>query len=70
MVTAGAPEIPDDLIEQLAMGGKLVIPVGDMFDQTLVRITKRDDGSTFREDFIDCRFVKLIGRFGWEGEES
>jgi protein-L-isoaspartate(D-aspartate) O-methyltransferase len=69
MVTAGAPEIPDDLIEQLAMGGKLVIPVGDMFDQTLVRITKREDGSVFREDFIDCRFVKLIGRFGWEGEE-
>ena len=69
MVTAGAPEIPDDLIEQLAMGGKLVIPVGDKFDQTLVRITKREDGSVFREDFIDCRFVKLIGRFGWEGEE-
>lgn len=69
MVTAGAPEIPDDLIEQLAMGGKLVIPVGDMFDQTLVRITKREDGSVLREDFIDCRFVKLIGRFGWEGEE-
>jgi protein-L-isoaspartate(D-aspartate) O-methyltransferase len=70
MVTAGAPEIPEDLIEQLAIGGKLVIPVGDRVDQTLVRITKRDDGSVFREDFIDCRFVKLIGRFGWEGEEQ
>jgi protein-L-isoaspartate(D-aspartate) O-methyltransferase len=69
MVTAGSPGIPDELVDQLATGGKLVIPVGDKFDQTLVRITKREDGSVFREDFIDCRFVKLIGKFGWEGEE-
>ena len=69
MVTAGSPGIPDELVDQLATGGKLVIPVGDKFDQTLVRITKREDCSVFREDFIDCRFVKLIGKFGWEGEE-
>jgi protein-L-isoaspartate(D-aspartate) O-methyltransferase len=69
MVTAAAPDVPGELVEQLAAGGKLVIPVGDQLDQTLVRIVKRDDGSVVREDFIGCRFVKLIGKYGWEGED-
>lgn len=69
MVTAAAPDVPEELVEQLAAGGKLVIPVGDQLDQTLVRIVKRDDGSVVREDFIGCRFVKLIGKYGWEGKD-
>jgi len=69
IVTAGAPDIPDALIAQLNPGGRLVIPVGDQFEQTLVRVTKRDDGSILREDSVACRFVKLIGKFGWASND-
>jgi protein-L-isoaspartate(D-aspartate) O-methyltransferase len=69
IVTAGAPEIPTVLTDQLAVGGRLIIPVGDQYVQTLVRITKQEDGSLLRENLIGCRFVKLVGKFGWEGEE-
>jgi protein-L-isoaspartate(D-aspartate) O-methyltransferase len=68
LVTAGAPEIPDTLVAQLAVGGRLVLPVGDQYSQTLVRIVKQQDGSCTIEDSIGCRFVKLIGRYGWESE--
>jgi protein-L-isoaspartate(D-aspartate) O-methyltransferase len=68
LVTAGAPEIPETLVTQLAVGGRLVLPVGDQFSQTLVRIVKQQDGSCTIEDSIGCRFVKLIGRHGWENE--
>jgi protein-L-isoaspartate(D-aspartate) O-methyltransferase len=68
LVTAGAPEIPDTLVAQLAVGGRLVLPVGDQFSQTLVRIIRQQDGSCTIEDSIGCRFVKLIGRHGWERE--
>jgi protein-L-isoaspartate(D-aspartate) O-methyltransferase len=66
-VTAGAPHIPQPLIDQLAMGGRLVIPVGDAFVQDLFRVTKTEQG-TKKEDLGGCRFVKLIGRYGWEDE--
>jgi len=66
-VTAGAPEIPQPLIDQLAMGGRLVIPVGNSFAQDLIRITKVEEGVK-KEDLGGCRFVKLIGRYGWESE--
>jgi protein-L-isoaspartate(D-aspartate) O-methyltransferase len=68
LVTAGAPEIPDTLVAQLAVGGRLVLPVGDQYSQTLVRIVRQQDGSCTIEDSIGCRFVKLIGRHGWESE--
>lgn len=68
VVTAGAPEIPPKLVAQLAPGGRLVVPVGDQFSQTLVRILKKEDGSYAMEQSIGCRFVKLIGRDGWEAE--
>jgi protein-L-isoaspartate(D-aspartate) O-methyltransferase len=68
VVTAGAPEIPEDLVAQLAPGGRLVLPVGDQFSQTLVRVTKADDGTVSMEKSIGCRFVKLIGKHGWEAE--
>lgn len=68
VVTAGAPDIPPKLVEQLAPGGRLVLPVGDQFSQTLVRVLKREDGSYAMEQSIGCRFVKLIGKNGWEAE--
>jgi len=68
LVTAGAPEIPNTLVSQLAVGGRLVLPVGDQFSQTLVRIVRQRDGSCTIEDSIGCRFVKLVGKHGWESE--
>jgi len=66
-VTAGAPEIPQTLLDQLAMGGRLVVPVGNAFSQTLVRFI-RTKGGFKREDMGGCHFVKLIGKYGWQEE--
>jgi protein-L-isoaspartate(D-aspartate) O-methyltransferase len=67
IVTAGAPNIPQPLIDQLAMGGKLIIPVGDASVQDLIRVIKTEEGIK-KEDLGGCRFVKLIGKYGWETE--
>ena len=67
LVTAGSPDIPQPLIDQLATGGRLVIPVGDAFVQDLFRVTKTESGVK-KEDLGGCRFVKLIGKYGWEAE--
>ena len=67
IVTAGSPNIPQPLYEQLSMEGRLVIPVGDAHIQDLFRVTKTEEGMK-KEDLGGCRFVKLIGRYGWEGE--
>jgi protein-L-isoaspartate(D-aspartate) O-methyltransferase len=68
LVTAGAPEIPANLIDQLAVGGRLVIPVGDQLEQILVRVVKNEDVSITREETVPCRFVKLVGEYGWSRE--
>lgn len=65
LVTAGAPDIPDTLLAQLKPGGSLVIPVGNQFEQILVKATLNDNGSIQRETSVSCRFVKLIGKHGW-----
>ena len=64
MVTAGAPTVPEPLQEQLAPGGRLVIPVGGMTNQTMVRVRRTESGFQ-REDHLSCRFVKLVGKEGW-----
>ena len=64
MVTAGAPQIPEPLLEQLAEGGRLVIPIGDRTSQDLKRITKKS-GKYRQENLGGCRFVNLIGLHGW-----
>jgi protein-L-isoaspartate(D-aspartate) O-methyltransferase len=69
VVAAGGPDVPRALLEQLAVGGRLVIPVGtDRGMQTLVRMTREADGSFRREDLGDVRFVPLIGAQGWDEE--
>jgi protein-L-isoaspartate(D-aspartate) O-methyltransferase len=68
IVTAGAPAVPQQLLEQLAPGGRLVIPAGDEYEQTLLRLTKKSDGTVERETILGCRFVKLIGQQGWHNE--
>jgi protein-L-isoaspartate(D-aspartate) O-methyltransferase len=65
MVTAGAPSVPQPLLNQLAEGGKLVIPIGDRENQTLVVMTRH--GSHFeRREVEGFRFVPLIGKMGWD----
>ena len=65
IVTAGAPDVPEPLLAQLAEGGRMVIPVGDMYSQELVKIVKTDEGYK-KEDLGGCRFVKLVGDHGWK----
>jgi protein-L-isoaspartate(D-aspartate) O-methyltransferase len=65
IVTAGAPRIPAVLVDQLADGGRLVIPVGNSFHQTLTRVTKKGD-SHDSEKLEGCVFVPLIGEHGWK----
>ncbi len=69
IVTAGAPAVPEALAAQLKPNGRLVIPVGDQYEQTLVRVTKREDGSLNHEMSVACRFVRLIGKCGWALED-
>ena len=65
VVTAGAPHIPARLKEQLSDGGRLVIPVGGRFMQSLLRVMR--NGDTYdEEDLLGCVFVPLIGEDGWE----
>lgn len=65
LVAAGGPDIPEPLVKQLKIGGKLVIPVGDdQRSQTLIRVTRTETGNT-QENFGPCAFVPLIGEHGW-----
>lgn len=65
LVTAGGPMIPDPLIAQLALGGRLVIPVGDKGAQHLLRVKKTLAGELVKEDLGLVRFVPLVGTQGW-----
>lgn len=66
IVTAGAPDVPQPLLEQLAVGGRLVIPVGRSRNmQTLVRVRRMTEHDYRREELCDVRFVPLIGAAGW-----
>lgn len=65
IVTAGAPDVPETFVDQLLLGGKLVIPVGDRFSQTLKRIVVTKFGTKV-ERHTGCRFVDLIGKHGWK----
>lgn len=67
LVAAGSPVVPLPLLDQLAEGGRLVVPVGGEDDQLLMRMTKKD-GKVVEENLGACRFVKLVGEFGWKGQ--
>jgi protein-L-isoaspartate(D-aspartate) O-methyltransferase len=70
LVTAGAPEVPRPLRGQLRIGGNLVVPVGDGESQKLVRVKRVDESNFTEETFESCRFVPLLGRFGWKEEKT
>jgi len=70
-VAAGGPEVPKALVQQLAPGGRLVIPVGpDEASQVLLRVTKGPTGELHTEELMGVRFVPLIGEQGWPEEEQ
>ncbi|MGM0586937.1 MAG: protein-L-isoaspartate(D-aspartate) O-methyltransferase [Bacteroidota bacterium] len=66
VVTAGAPVVPEKLTEQLAVGGRLVVPVGDDDKQIMVRIIRVGADNITEERFDAFKFVPLIGEEGWE----
>jgi protein-L-isoaspartate(D-aspartate) O-methyltransferase len=65
LVAAGAPSIPSPLVEQLAEGGRMVVPVGDTTNQTLTLVEKIA-GATRTSPHGECMFVKFVGRYAWE----
>lgn len=71
VVAAGSPEVPESLKQQLAIGGRLVIPVGSSLNtQSLIRIRRISEHEYQQEDLGDVRFVPLIGAAGWEDETA
>jgi protein-L-isoaspartate(D-aspartate) O-methyltransferase len=60
IITAGAPEIPQDLVNQLKTGGIMVIPL----NEKMLRLTKLNDGTLKREEFGDCKFVPMLKNIG------
>jgi protein-L-isoaspartate(D-aspartate) O-methyltransferase len=66
IVAAAAPAVPDPLVQQLARGGKMVIPIGPEGKQRLARLTRVGTGVQI-EDYGAAEFVPLVGKFGWQG---
>lgn len=69
LVSAGAPCVPTTLMQQLEIGGRIVVPIGEGINcQELVRITRVGDQEFERENIASVRFVPLIGEGAWESE--
>jgi protein-L-isoaspartate(D-aspartate) O-methyltransferase len=69
VISAGAPTVPKDLLDQLAVGGRLIIPVGPRHEQNLLRVTKKEHGTAI-QDLGPCRWVPLIGDTAWSEEDA
>lgn len=67
IVTAGSPSVPQALVQQLAVGGRMIVPVGGHYAQELVVITREEKGVR-QARMGGCRFVKLVGEQGWQSE--
>lgn len=65
IVTAGGPCVPESLRRQMAVGGRLVMPIGPKDDQVLVRVRREGEADWRQEQVLACRFVKLLGAEGW-----
>ena len=66
VVTAGGPSVPPPLFEQLAPTGRMILPLGDMEAQTLT-VVENVNGSMKLTPHGDCKFVRLVGKYAWEG---
>jgi protein-L-isoaspartate(D-aspartate) O-methyltransferase len=69
LITAGAPSLPQPLMDQLKTGGIMVIPVGERNGQRLIRVRKNSRGFS-QEELLECNFVSLVGEFGWAKREK
>lgn len=69
IVAAACPEIPQPLLEQLAAGGRLILPLGDRENQALTLVGRAADGTVHSRTLTDVRFVPLIGQFGFSGNQ-
>jgi protein-L-isoaspartate(D-aspartate) O-methyltransferase len=67
IVTAGAPKVPQDLLDQLAAGGRLVVPIGSRYEQDLLKVTKQNHEITI-QNLGPCRWVPLVGEEAWSEE--
>lgn len=67
LVSAGAPSVPSALLDQLAPGGRLLIPIGTHKEQRLTLFRRTETGFE-QQEIVECQFVPLIGRFGWASE--
>lgn len=67
LVAAAAPDVPEPLITQLAIGGRMLVPVGSMESQRLILVTRTESGHE-EEEILECTFVPLLGRFGWDDQ--
>ncbi|MFQ5520701.1 MAG: protein-L-isoaspartate O-methyltransferase, partial [Candidatus Methylomirabilia bacterium] len=65
LITAAAPAVPSPLFEQLAEGGRMVLPIGDAATQTLT-VVENAGGVMKTTPGVGCVFVKLVGKYGWE----
>ena len=70
LVAAAAPSVPPALLEQLATGGRMLIPLGDREEQVLTLVRRTPEGQTVEEPIGRCTFVPLLGRFGWSSETT
>jgi protein-L-isoaspartate(D-aspartate) O-methyltransferase len=66
LVAAGGPSVPPPLFEQLAPGGRMVLPIGDTDAQTMT-LVEHDRGTMKLTSYGDCKFVRLVGKYAWEG---
>lgn len=69
LIAAGSPEVPKPLTAQLAQGGKMVVPVGTEEEQNLIRVTRHGINPAV-ENLGACRFVKLVGTYGWKRKKE
>ena len=72
IITAGGPSLPQNLLSQLAVGGRIVLPIGERQSQTLYKVTRLSEDITDikKENLGGCRFVDLIGDYAWGGAQS
>lgn len=70
VVTASSSDIPQPFLDQLCVGGRLVIPVGSRFSQTLTVVERQKKDKFLKKEICGCVFVPLIGKYGWEDESA
>jgi len=68
LVAAGSPQMPAPLLEQLKIGGRMIIPVGDKGSQTLQKVVKKEENKIIATPLVPCLFVPLLGAYGWKIE--